>query len=319
MYLYFSKQDIKMKKLRFIYYLSLFAILSQVITACNSCSKQGVDVTQDLYVPDSVIEVAPPQVSKAVTEQMMQNISSPVETAALIKGLKIPFNKNFLASTKQAEKFNTNFEKAFALGLYGCDLGYLNMYEKTSFVVDYISTIKRLADDIQVGQFFDFNTLKRLATNNENLDSLILISQQSFNRIDNYLAETNRSMLSAVIVAGVWVEGAYLSSRVAQISNHPRIRETIGEQKTILNFLLALLKVYDKDPSMAKLITDFENIKKIYDEVKITYEVGEPEMVEENGVLTFKQTDKQIIEMDDELYQRLIVGIQDLRNDLLKL
>jgi len=42
-------------------------------------------------------------------------------------------------------------------------------------------------------------------------------------------------------------------------------------------------------------------------------------MVEENGVLTFKQTDKQIIQMDDELYQRLIVGIQELRNNLLKL
>ncbi|HBI81078.1 MAG TPA: hypothetical protein DDY04_03800 [Bacteroidales bacterium] len=308
-----------MRKLHFIYFLSLLTITTQVFTACNSCKKQGVDITQDLYVPDSVIEVAPPQVSKAVTEQMMQNISSPVETAALIKGLKVPFNKSFLANTKQAEKFNTNFEKAFALGLYGCDLGYLNMYEKTSFVVDYISTIKRLADDIQVGQFFDFNTLKRLATNNENLDSLILISQQSFNRIETYLAETNRSMLSIVIVAGFWVEGTYILSRVAQISNHPKMRETIGEQKTILNFLLAYLKVYENDPSMANLIASLNKIKKIYDEVKITYEIGEPEMIEENGELTFKQTDKQIVEMNDELYQELIAGIQELRFDLLKL
>jgi len=308
-----------MRKLHFIYFLSLFTITTQVFTACNSCKKQGVDITQDLYVPDSVIEVASPQISKVVTEQMMQNISSPIETAALIKGLKVPFNKSFLANTKQAEKFNTNFEKAFALGLYGFDLGYLNMYEKSSFVVDYISTIKRLADDIQVGQFFDFNTLKRLATNNENLDSLILISQQSFNRIETYLAETNRSMLSIVIVAGFWVEGTYILSRVAQISNHPKMRETIGEQKTILNFLLAYLKVYENDPSMANLIASLNKIKKIYDEVKITYEIGEPEMIEENGELTFKQTDKQIVEMNDELYQKLITGIQELRSDLLKL
>lgn len=307
-----------MRKKLYINLLIAFTALSPLLTSCNSCKKQDVDLSEDLVVPDSVVNYTPPQVGKAVTEQMMQNISSPVETAALIKGLKIPFNKNFLANTKYAENFNTNFEKAFALGLYGCDLGYLNMYEKTSFVVDYISVIKRLADDIQVGQFFDFSTLKRLATNNENLDSLILISQQSFNRIDTYLAETNRSMLSAVIVAGVWVEGAYLSSRVAQISNHPRIRETIGEQKTILNFLLALLKVYERDPSMAKLIKDIEPVKELYEKVRITYEVGEPEMVEENGVVTFKQTDKQIIEMDDELYKQLIEGIQQLRSKLLK-
>ncbi len=302
-----------------LYQALIIVLLSQVLSSCSFCSRQDVDLSQELIVPDSVIQNSTPQVSKAITDQMMQNISSPVETAALIKGLKIPFNKNFLASTKQADWFNTNFEKAFALGLYGCDLGYLNMYEKTSFVVDYISVIKRLADDIQVGQFFDFSTLKRLATNNENLDSLILISQQSFNRIDTYLSETNRSMLSAVIVTGVWVEGAYLSSRVAQISNHPKIRETIGEQKVILNFLLALLKVYDNDPSMAKLITDFEPIKKLYDQVHITYELGEPEMIEENGVVTFKQTDKQVIEMDDELYNKLITNIQELRSNLLKL
>jgi hypothetical protein len=70
---------------------------------------------------------------------------------------------------------------------------------------------------------------------------------------------------------------------------------------------------------MANLIDRLNKIKKIYDEVKITYEIGEPEMIEENGVLTFKQTDKQIVEMNDELYQELIAGIQELRFDLLKL
>jgi hypothetical protein len=116
---------------------------------------------------------------------------------------------------------NTNFQKAIGLGIYGADLGYLNMYERTSMVIDYISTIRSLADGIQVGQFFDFNTLRRIATNKENLDSLMLISQQSFNRIDSYLRETNRASLSMVIVAGVWIEGLYLSTRVAQDARIP--------------------------------------------------------------------------------------------------
>jgi len=287
--------------------------------SCKSCSNSGSDVSEDLVIPDSLMFDTPPPVSQNVTEQMMENISSPVETAALIKGLKIPFNKDFIVSSNQAEKFNTSFDKALALGIYGCDLGYLNMYEKTSFVVDYISTIKRLADDIQVGQFFDFSTLKRLATNNENLDSLVFISQQSFNRIDVYLRETKRDMLSAVIVAGVWAEGAYLTSRVAQESNHPRIRETLGEQKAILGFLLALLKIYEKDPSMHQLIAEIEPIKESFDKVKITYELGDPIMVMENGVATFKQQDKQIVEMDDDTYNTIIKNIQNLRNKLIKL
>ncbi|HPD94440.1 MAG: hypothetical protein H6537_03685 [Bacteroidales bacterium] len=297
----------------------LLILFGFIMQSCKSCSNSGSDVSEDLVIPDSLMFDTPPPVSQNVTEQMMENISSPVETAALIKGLKIPFNKDFIVSSNQAEKFNTSFDKALALGIYGCDLGYLNMYEKTSFVVDYISTIKRLADDIQVGQFFDFSTLKRLATNNENLDSLVFISQQSFNRIDVYLRETKRDMLSAVIVAGVWAEGAYLTSRVAQESNHPRIRETLGEQKAILGFLLALLKIYEKDPSMHQLIAEIEPIKESFDKVKITYELGDPIMVMENGVATFKQQDKQIVEMDDDTYNTIIKNIQNLRNKLIKL
>lgn len=297
----------------------LILCVSLVVSSCKSCSS-GDDVTKDFDIPNEIIDaqVTAPVLGSQVIDEMIQNIASPVETAALIKGLKIPFNKDFLVNTKAAEKFNTSFEKALALGIYGCDLGYLNMYAKTSFVVDYISVIKRLADDIQVGQFFDFSTLKRLATNNENLDSLVTISQQSFSRIDNYLRETNRPMLSAVIVAGVWVEGAYLTSRVAQISDHKRIRETLGEQKTILVFLLKVLKVYEKDPNMAKFLSEIDKIKVLFDEVKITYEVGEPEMVEVNGELTFKQTDKQIVEMSDETYNKIIESIQKLRSDLTK-
>lgn len=299
--------------------MSLILCVSLVLTSCKSCSKSD-DVTEDFNIPNEIIdaEVTAPVLGTQVIDEMIQNIASPVETAALIKGLKIPFNKDFLVNTKAAERYNTSFEKALALGIYGCDLGYLNMYEKTSFVVDYISVIKRLADDIQVGQFFDFTTLKRLATNNENLDSLVTISQQSFSRIDNYLRETNRPMLSAVIVAGVWVEGAYLTSRVAQISDHTKIRETLGEQKTILVFLTKVLKVYEKDPNMAKFLSEIDKIKLLFDEVKITYEVGEPEMEEVNGELVFTQTDKQIVEMSDETYLKIIESIQKLRSDLTK-
>ena len=193
------------------------------------------------------------------------------------------------------------------------------MYEKTAYIVDYITQIKRIADDIQVGQFFDFSTLKRLATNSENLDSLVFIAQQNFNRMDSYFKETNRSMLSAVMVAGTWAEGMYITTKVAQVTNHPKVRETLGEQKTVLGYLIALLKVYEKDPSMAVLVADIEQIKKLYDNVKITYELGEPEMKEVNGELTYTQNDKQIIDMNDEDYQKIIVNIQAFRNKLAKL
>lgn len=297
--------------------LVIILILAITLSSCRMCSSDK-ELKGDFDIPPELLDDQALDISPEVIDDMVQNVSSPVETAALIKGLKIPFNKDYMAPTRNANNLNTNFQKAIGLGIYGADLGYLNMYEKTSLVIDYISTVKSLADGIQVGQFFDFNTLRRIATNKENLDSLMLISQQSFNRIDTYLRETNRASLSVVIIAGVWIEGLYLSTRVAQDSKHPRMSETIGEQKVIMGTLMLLLENYKRDPNIAALIKDFEEIKELYKDVKITYEVGgDPVPVVKNGVLTFQQNDVQTITMSDETLNNIIDKVQKLRNKLI--
>lgn len=285
-----------------------------LLPGCSQCSRSGIDA--DFDIPDSLANKAP-VVQEGVIGEMVENISSPVETAALIKRLKVPFDKDLMIPTKAASNFNTNFQKALGLGLYGTDLGYLNMYEKTSEVLSYISVVKDLADGIQVGQFFDFASLKRLATNNESLDSLIVISQQSYNGIDKYLREANRSSLSIVIVAGVWTEGMYLASRVAQQTKSSQMTETVADQKIVIATLLPLLRMYEQDPNIKDLAERIESLKGLYDQVKITYEKGEPEMKEVNGQITFVQKDKQFIEASPELMDEIMGRIILMRNEMI--
>lgn len=287
-----------------------------LLPGCSQCSRSGIDA--DFDIPDSLAKKAP-VVQDGVIGEMVENISSPVETAALIKRLKVPFDKDLMIPTKAASNFNTNFQKALGLGLYGTDLGYLNMYEKTSEVLSYISVVKDLADGIQVGQFFDFASLKRLATNNESLDSLIVISQQSYNGIDKYLRETNRSSLSIVIVAGVWTEGMYLASRVAQQTKSSQMTETVADQKIVIATLLPLLRMYEQDPNIKDLAEKIESLKTLYDQVKITYEKGEPEMKEVNGQITFVQKDKQFIEASPELMDEIMGRIISMRNEMISM
>lgn len=289
-----------------------------VLSSCSRCGSGGKDPDWASAFDSLETETVQVNVSSDVINEMV-NVSSPIETAALIKSLKIPFKKDYLASTKYADSYSTNFKKALGLGIFGADMGYLNMYEKPSIVLDYLATVNTLANGLQVGQFFDFNTLKRIATNKENLDSLMLISQQSFNKIDNYLKQTNRGSLSVVIIAGVWIEGLYLSTRVAQDSNHPRIRETVGEQKVVMGSLMALLELYKADANIAKMISDFEEIRALYKDVKITIELGgDPIPVEKNGVITFVQNDRQIVEMSDETLKAIIAKVQEVRNRIVE-
>ena len=72
---------------------------------------------------------------------MVQNIASPVEISALFKSLKAPFSKDYLAPTKNVDAFNTSFRKAIGLGIYGADLGYINMYGRTTMQVCYRNAV----------------------------------------------------------------------------------------------------------------------------------------------------------------------------------
>lgn len=301
--------------LKFIFAAFIAASLVQI-----GCSGGGnKSISDDIEIPDSIFNDKPLMISKEAMEDIIDNISSPVEMAALLKSTGVPFSQKLLASTNRVDDLNTNFKQALNLGVYGCDLGYLNMYEKTGSVINNMTAIKTLSDNLRIGQFFDFSTIKRLATNNENLDSLMYISVSSFNNMDEYLRQSNRGNISALIVTGMWIEGMYLAAQVAKTTPQDEIVERIADQKLVLNDLILILKNYKSDSSFADLIGEIEKIKKEYEAVKITYEMGEPEAKEVDGMLIIVQNDKQHIDISDETLASIIGSIENVRNNIINL
>lgn len=274
---------------------------------------------ENLDVPVDVVNKGVINVEDEAKTSIIENISSPVEIAALIKNLGTPFSKEILAPTEYTNNYNTNYAQAFALGVFSADLGYLNMYNKTGSVIDYLSTIKKLADAINVGQYFDFTTLKRLASNSSNVDSLKYISVHSFNQMDQSLRERKRGNLSALIIAGAWLEGIYITVQVAKDKPDPKLIDKIGEQKIILSDLMLLLQSYAKDPIFKNYTNEFKLIKSKFDEVTITYEQGEPQEVVENGMLMIKQTSRSIVNMSDTQLKTISSTVEEVRNRLIKM
>lgn len=301
--------------LKFLF--AAFIATSLVQVGCKGDGNKSI--SDDIEIPDSIFNDKPLMISKEAMEDIIDNISSPVEMAALLKSTGVPFSQKLLASTSRIDDLNTNFKQAINLGVYGCDLGYLNMYEKTGSVINNMTAIKNLADNLRIGQFFDFSTIKRLATNNENLDSLMYISVSSFNNMDEYLRQANRGNISSLIVTGMWIEGMYLAAQVAKDSPQEQIVERIADQKLVLNDLILILKNYKSDPSFADLIKEIELIKKEYEAVKITYEMGEPEATEVDGMLIIVQNDKQFIDMSDETLANIINSIESVRTKIINL
>jgi hypothetical protein len=279
------------------------------------CNRQNdaFIIPEDVYSDNSGM-----QVKSTVIEEMIDNISSPIEMASLMKTLDVPFSQRNLAGTKNLSNYNTSYEKAFNLGIFGCDLGYINMYGRTSLVLDYISAMISLANDIKVGQFFEYNTMKRVASNNQ-IDSLIFVSQRSFNAMDKYLQKNNRGNLSALMITGVWIEGLYLSAQfLKERPNEKRLAESIGEQKVILSTLLMLLKNYSEEKYIASVVAELNAVKEIFDGISIIIEKDEPKAVEVDGVLTIVQTERSIVKYTDEQMKSIIKQSEHIRNKLIQ-
>jgi hypothetical protein len=291
-------------------------ILLAVICSCNnSGQRQG---SLSFPVADSVPAGEAEKLSEEALADIVQNIASPVEIASILQSMQVPFTAGYLAPTQGADRLTTNFQKAVMLGIYGADLGYLNIYEKTGNSVEVLSTIKRLADGLRVGQYFDFETLKRLSLSKSNLDSLLFLSVNSYNQIDRYLRDNSRGSVSALMIAGVWIEGQYFATQVA-VNNHDEVlRDRIGEQKIILGDLLMLLRPYSTSSSeYQNLYGMLEDLSRKYAEVRVSYRLGEPVTAEVDGRLVMVQNEESIVEMSDTQLAEIAELSKEVRNKLI--
>lgn len=298
---------------------SLLILVSlQLVTSCAGCSDNQRTKTDALTLPDSLITDAPLKLSEDIMGEVIGNISSPVEMAGLFKASGVGFTDRILNNPDNVSKYETSFKRALNLGVFSADLGYINTFDKTNIVISYLMAVKNLADGIRVGQFFDFNSLHRMATSSTNLDTLMEMSTTSFNKMDSYLREQNRSNVSALIVTGAWVEGLYIASNVVKESNDKELSIRIAEQKHVINILEIILSNYDNEPNFASLVEDMKGLKQAYSAVRITTELGEPKRIEQDGSLIVIQDEISTVDYTDEDLANIIQRITDLRNKIVE-
>ncbi len=256
-------------------------------------------------------------ISEESMHEIIQSLPSPLEISTLIKESGSRFNQDLLNPVKNADLYSFDTEKAMAMGIYAGDLGYINIYEKGHVAVSYLRTIKNLADDLKVGHFFDFETIKRIASNSRKLDSLLYISTMSFEKMDRYLREQKRSKLSVLIVTGTWIESLYLASSVVSEKPNKDLIERIGEQKMILDQIMLILSAYEDEEYFSRVLNGMYDLKEQYDNVQIEYQYKEPETQEINGRLVIIDNSYTEVVIGEEQLVRIGEMVEDIREKLL--
>jgi hypothetical protein len=288
----------------------LIAIFASGLLACSSGKKPD---EQDFLNSLDSAQNTGPTIDEEVINSILQQIPSPLEISVLLKESGTKYDLSLLNSPENRSKYNSNYKKAMNLGVYGTDLGYTNIYEQNQDGIKYLASIKEMADGLNIGQFFDIETIGRLATNSKNLDSLLLITTQNFNSINHYLQTQSRANLSVLFLIGGWVEAMQITCQVAAKDlKNKDLQETIGEQKIILEQIVLLLTFYKGDENMASLLKDMEELKAAFDKINITYTYKESTMEIVDGVAVIKDNSTTTIDItpDD------VTSIRNLTNNI---
>jgi len=292
------------------------AVISASALLLASCGGSEDEALEKALVTDSTM--AKSEISSDLINEVIKSIPSPVEMSSLIREVEPKYNVSFLNGSGNTEKYTTNFQKAVNIGIYGTDLGYINMYNEKQDAISYLNSMTKLAEDLKIGQFFDYHLIKRLATNSNDLDSLLYITTNNYDKMNTYLQEQNRGNLSLLMLTGGWIEALYIASSVAEKNNNPALYERVGEQKIVLDQLKILLDFYKSDPKIAELSTQLDGLKSVYDSVKIVYEYHEPSIEIVNGIKMVTDNSKSVIQITKEEVDKVFTNVSAIRKELIQ-
>ncbi|HZY78892.1 MAG TPA: hypothetical protein VFE50_05170 [Cyclobacteriaceae bacterium] len=293
----------------------LAGVFVAILVACGSGKK--ADEQAFLNSLDSANNVAD-AIDDELIKSVLQNIPSPIEISVLLKESGRKYDQSMLNSPDNLPKYNNNYKMALNLGVYGTDLGYTNIYQQNQDGIKYLEPIEQLAEGLNIGQFFEIETIGRLAANSKNLDSLLLLTTKNFNDINLYLSSQSRANLSILLLTGGWLEAMHITCQLSSKDPGNKVlQDTIGEQQIILEQIVLLLKFYEKDESMASLLNDLNGLQAAFEKIKITTTYKAPTSEVVNGVVVVKDNSSTTVEITPEDVNNIKNITSEIRNKII--
>ncbi len=296
----------------------LLLLISGVVSLfVMSCAPEKREEATDLLTDTMITEDV--GITDEAVGEMISSVPNPVEMSALLQKSDVVYSQDLLNPDSNIDNYNTNFERSLNLGVYGTDLVYMNIYDRTVSTLAYLRNVKDLADDLRIGQFFDYETLNRLSESSRNVDSVLYITNRGFDNMTRYLIDQNRSSIAILVAYGTWIESLYISTNVqTKPPNKDLIYQRIGEQKIVLDNLLLLLSNFRNDPNIDELFMDLMDLKKEFDNVSITYVYKEPKMKEVDGSIVVVDKSRSEVNINQEIVDGIARQVNYIRNKIIK-
>lgn len=243
------------------------------------------------------------------------SIPSPIQTAILIQQTGSTYDASILNSPKNATKYSTNFQKAINLGVYGADLGYTTIYSQTQDGISYLTAVNKLSDELGISGTFSKELMKRFERNMGIQDSLLAMVSDAYQEADAFLKNNERNDISALVLAGGWIETLWFAVNVAEKNKNQEIIRRIGEQKITLSNLINILTPYYNKPEMTELIDKLIDLNATFEQIQYKYEYIEPTTDAANKITTINSKSEVII--TDEQLRQISEKVKGIRNQII--
>ncbi|MFC2096405.1 hypothetical protein ACFLQ3_01745 [Bacteroidota bacterium] len=285
-------------------------IASTVITSCKQTTdkqvSEGKTVLREIDTSTLLLKI----------NNTLFTIPSPYQATYSIKNSDIDFKKDLLNPPDNVSNYTTNFRQAINVGIYGTDLGYLNIYEQIPDVISYFTVIKKLSQELGIHSALQVDIIDKIENNIDDQDSLLLYLTGTYKQFDSYLKSNNRKDIGVLIITGGWIESLYILSQSAVVSKNRQLINRLGEQKHPLDNLIEILSpFYYKSKDFAALIDDLVDLAYEFDGIIYSYTYEKPEITPEKRHTLVKSTSNVII---SEYHLKTISNkISSIRNKII--
>ncbi|MCU4164919.1 hypothetical protein [Carboxylicivirga caseinilyticus] len=299
-----------------LYFFSLLVSVS-IFSSCGLGSQKN-QTSEENKIVESVSTDGKVVDDFKKSKLIFYSLPSPLETAMLIKRAGATYNEELLNPLDNVGKYATNRQMALNLGVYSADLSYTSLFDQTQSSIKYMANTKKLAEGLGIMDAIDEETMKKLENNMNNRDVMMDIISETFMTSNAYLTDNDRPAIAVMVLVGGWVEGLYLATRLTNgsLENNKRLIERIIYQKLSLYTVINLMEEYKSNEDIAYLLDKVNELKVIFDQVKIvnTSKV-EADTDEANKVTTIKAESETYISKD--VFEKLLEKVEEIRTEFI--
>ena len=301
--------------IKFLILISLATIVTFFILRKNDTGNNMT--TSEKTTEASIMEDVDESANIFKYNNILFSLPSPYQISLLLEQSGIPYNKDLLHTTNKASDYVENFSKAVNFGIYGSDLGYINIYRQTQDAASYFAVLKIISQEIGLYNAMDKPTIERIENNIENRDSLLVIVSTTYRKIDNYLKANDRENTGALILAGGWIESVYILTQQIKTNPNKELMTRISEQKRPLENLIKLLVPYSNESKDFYFLVDrLIDLAYTFDEIEDMYTYIPP-ITDSRKKLTIVKSKSELV-MNKTQLASITDKVSLIRNHIIK-